>query len=756
MEPRKPTENLMLGFSDNGGEGNTSENAIVNTSGINGNQPGGYLAPEALHNDSQNDAPRKRSGTVHLGIEAFDSEPQNNEIQFSFPDCESLNEESSFFLPRGTMLHNGRYKIEEHINRGGFGLVYKAHDATLNITVAIKELFPPMAVTRIPGNKDISLLDIKKKGEYEYLLDRFMLEARTMAKFSNHPNIVSIIDSFMENRTAYIVMEYLDGFDLVEYLESKRTSNDVNPRLSLEEATDITSKVLVGLNAIHKKKIIHRDIKPENIRICIDDNDIKVKLFDFGAARFSPDEKDVLTSFSNVVTEGFAPPEQYRSNSRQSAFTDLYAVGALFRYMLTGEIPIASTDREAVAEDPMLPLSEVCDIEVPEHINKAITRAMEPNGGLRFQTANKLRWAIEGKIKVRTWKEEKKYFRRIKFSAAAVISALAIVLVMGLNYYRTDYANGIDIDGMIVSSTSIDMFVPVETLADNDAKIETDTMWNSIDVAFSEYLAMETEKSVDVEATVIDEDEYRKLLNRSFADGSPCLYSPEYEADGEAEELDILEMVIPETEYLFYDQVFGSPGKTTVFPYGFDAAVMFVNTKYLRDTEISVESFTSLEDIAAAAQKIDSDVLRASISVCESERSYYEEFAPEELKGSGFSDMETFCDGGSLCYIGLASEIHKINEKLPGNFTVAMAPTETGAVHIYPVSWSVNSHSTENEKKAAQIFLSYLFTEEAQDIMFLQQEWVIPVNLRSIEQFVDYNPKLAFLFDNMDKFEVVS
>lgn len=756
MEPRRPTENLMLGFSTNIHEESPEAKGVGDVPSASEQITEGCLMPEAIQYESQNSIPHKRSGTLHLGIDSLGSDSQKGEIQFSFPDCKSPRADAAFFLPRGTMLHNGRYKIEEHINRGGFGLVYRAHDSTLNITVAIKELFPPMTVTRIPGNKDISLLDSKKKSEYEYLLDRFMLEARTMAKFSNHPNIVSIIDSFMENRTAYIVMEYLEGCDLVEYLESKRISDEVNPHISLDEAIEITSKVLVGLNAIHKKKIIHRDIKPENIRIYRDDNTLKVKLFDFGAARFSPDEKDVLTSYSNVVTAGFAPPEQYRSNSRQSAFTDLYAVGALFRYMLTGEPPIVSTDREAVTQDPMLPLCSVCDFEIPEHIDKAITRAMEPNGGLRFQTANKLRWAIEGKIKVRTWREEKRYNRRVKFSASAIIVALCVILILGLNYYRTDYSQGINIDGILGSSASINMYVPVKSEVDDDTKLAMNAMWNSIDVAFSEYLSAETDKKIDVEVTMLDKDEYQDSLNSSSVKGEPCIYSSEYEIDGESESLDILERIIPETEYLFYDQVFETSEGAMAFPYGFDATVMYVNTKYLRNTSVSVEALVSIEEIEAAMQMIDSDILKDPISVCESEQNYYKKFAAEAMTGLSFPGIEEFCNGQSLCYIGLASEIHKINERMPGNYAVTIAPNENSVIHIYPVLWSINSHCTEDEKKAAQIFLAYLFTEEAQDIMFLQQEGVLPVNLASIEQFVDYNPKLAFLFENTEKFEFVS
>ena len=233
----------------------------------------------------------------------------------------------AFHLYPKTILKN-RYYIGEVIGYGGFGVTYKALDMRLNETVAIKEYFPAGFVNRVPGETDVIKFPGEKGERFEEGKEKFLNEARNTAKFSDNPNIVNVFDFFEANITAYMVMEYLEGILLKDYI--KQNSGKLDVKSSLE----ITNKVLDGLKEVHKAGIIHRDISPDNIMLTTDN---KVKLFDFGAARFSSTEQE--STYSIIIKQGYAPPEQYRSKSKQGPYTDIYAVGAMLYSMLTGKIP---------------------------------------------------------------------------------------------------------------------------------------------------------------------------------------------------------------------------------------------------------------------------------------------------------------------------------------------------------------------------------------------------------------------------------
>ena len=155
-----------------------------------------------------------------------------------------------------------------------------------------------------------------------------------MAKFSQHANIVNVYDYFEANNTAYIVMEYMDGISLKDYL--KKMGGKVSPAAALE----IIRPVMEALKAIHAEGVVHRDISPDNIFIL---KNGQVKVLDFGAARLSVGDEE--KTLSVVLKPGYAPPEQYRSKSRQGPFTDIYALGATLYRMLTGMAPEESVDR---------------------------------------------------------------------------------------------------------------------------------------------------------------------------------------------------------------------------------------------------------------------------------------------------------------------------------------------------------------------------------------------------------------------------
>ena len=239
-------------------------------------------------------------------------------------------------LKLGTLLHE--YRLESMLGAGGFGLTYLAWDAHLEKNVAIKEYLPnDLAVRALDG----SVVPVSTDHDYDYKwgLDRFLLEARTLAKFS-HAHIVRVNRYFEANGTAYMVMDYEEGESLNQLL--KRV-----PQIPEDELRAILLPLLDGLNAVHEAGFLHRDIKPSNIFIRSNGSPV---LLDFGAARHSVVGQ--TKSLTAVLTPGYAPIEQYTSVGRQGPWSDLYALsGVVFRAM-TGQSPPDAVSR---MQDDKLP-----------------------------------------------------------------------------------------------------------------------------------------------------------------------------------------------------------------------------------------------------------------------------------------------------------------------------------------------------------------------------------------------------------------
>ncbi len=309
----------------------------------------------------------------------------------------------------GTLI-KGRYIIGQVLGFGGFGITYKAWDKQFDAVVAIKEYYPSGLVNRVPGNKNVILFAGNRYKEYNIGLTRFLDEARNMAKFHKHPNIVNIFEFFEENNTAYIVMEYLDGITLNDFLKT----ND----LDIDSCIDITQKVCSALSEIHSQNIIHRDVSPDNIFLCMNDT---VKLIDFGAARFSADEERKMTI---ILKPGYAPPEQYDSVNQQGPWTDIYALGATLYLMLTKVKPDESTNRKI--NDKVKAPRELVP-EISEQISNTVMKAIALDYHFRFSNIKAFSEALLGNKKVDSLDKEKK--KRKKRRLYGLLTAvLAIVL----------------------------------------------------------------------------------------------------------------------------------------------------------------------------------------------------------------------------------------------------------------------------------------------------------------------------------------
>ena len=282
-------------------------------------------------------------------------------------------------LKPGVILKE-RYKIEEVIGAGGFGITYRAWDPLLQSYVAIKEYYPSGIATRSADSSKVCVPVGQEQREYHRGRIRFLKEAQDVARFQSEPNIVSIYDYLEENDTAYMVMEYLHGCTLKQYIREH------GGRLDTDHILHICLSVLDALAVVHKAGMIHRDISPENIFIC---EDLTVKLIDFGAAKQV--YLDGEQTMSVVLKPGYAPPEQYAKKDKQGPWTDIYALGATLYFAATGEKPEESFGR--VLEDTIKPVCEV-NPEIPRVMSQVIMRAMSVKIEDRYQTVEAMREAL--------------------------------------------------------------------------------------------------------------------------------------------------------------------------------------------------------------------------------------------------------------------------------------------------------------------------------------------------------------------------
>ena len=234
-------------------------------------------------------------------------------------------------LPAGCAVLE--YRVERLLGVGGFGLTYLATDANLNLRVALKEYLPGDIALR-SHDQSITPSSSETADDFNWGKRRFLDESRTLASF-RHPNIVRVMRFFEANGTAYMVMEYVEGDALPDWLK---------PRRPLPEAqiAALAGALLDGLEVVHSAGYMHRDIKPGNIYIRSYGSPV---LLDFGSARQKSQE---LTA---IVTPGYAPFEQYHTQGKQGPWSDVYALAGVLYWMVTGNRPLDSAAR--VREDSL-------------------------------------------------------------------------------------------------------------------------------------------------------------------------------------------------------------------------------------------------------------------------------------------------------------------------------------------------------------------------------------------------------------------
>ena len=251
-------------------------------------------------------------------------------------------------LKQGSQLLDGPYTIIDFLNSGRFGITYLARDS-LDRIVVIKECFPSALCQR--NGSIVRARSRKHAAELRSFVQTFVEEARSLSKLM-HPNIVGVHQVFEDNDTAYMAIDYIDGKDLQDVLES--TDQAFTP----DEVVVLLRKMLSAVEFIHQAGILHRDISPDNILL---DGNRNPVLIDFDAASQEYVEDTRVLTARRVVKDGYSPQEFYLTGAEQTAASDLYALGATFYHIIAGKAPPHSQHRLASVAggtaDPYLPLA---------------------------------------------------------------------------------------------------------------------------------------------------------------------------------------------------------------------------------------------------------------------------------------------------------------------------------------------------------------------------------------------------------------
>lgn len=267
-------------------------------------------------------------------------------------------------LPSQHRLH--WYVLERVLGQGGFGITYLARDTNLDQAVAIKEYLPVDVATR-RADATVRPRSDEQGERYRWGLDRFIQEARTLARF-DHPNIVRVLSVFEQNGTAYMVMRFEEGENFAALLDRKRT-------LAEEDLMRVLLPVLDGLELVHNAGFIHRDIKPDNVHIRADGSPV---LLDFGSARHSLGHARTVTI---LVAPGYAPFEQYYSSGEdQGPWTDIYSLGATCYRAIAGVAPMDAIARSkgilGSTRELLVPAAAVGSGRYSDRLLKAIDHAL--------------------------------------------------------------------------------------------------------------------------------------------------------------------------------------------------------------------------------------------------------------------------------------------------------------------------------------------------------------------------------------------
>jgi len=490
------------------------------------------------------------------------------------------------YLTPGTILRN-RFIVGTVIGAGGFGITYKCFDTTLGVTVAAKEFYPAGLVNRAPGECRVGLLSGDKEEQYKERRKRFLMEAQSVAQFGRAKDIVNVFDFFEENGTAYIIMEYIDDVLLKDYLDKQ---GKVDP----EAAVSIIMPIIEAVKKIHSKGIIHRDISPDNIFITSENS---IKVFDFGAAQLNDSREGMAAD--PVIKVGYSPLEQYRDKSKKGFYTDVYAVGAIFYQMLTGEKPIESTEREFKDE---LKSPKELGIKISGNMDRAVMEALSVRPELRFQGIQQFQEALQNKRIAEYPKEKIRKRKRMRNWTISLSALAAAAVAVGIGLYSTILKPQNDVfDTPITKDTQITVWVEnedqktqIESLVENGFKKgESDTQDEKV-----RQMQQENEK---VGVTVEVREDMETALQGADEDSLPNLFLSDHVSDLEAyKPVSMKENVFDSLnteDYLFLSEYENVYGRLTEMPTGIDTLLLYTcQFDYHKDNMLKDSRFMEQKD----------------------------------------------------------------------------------------------------------------------------------------------------------------
>ncbi len=643
---------------------------------------------------------------------------------------DSLPEQAYHLHPR-TVLQN-RYIVGIVIGFGGFGVTYKCWDINLGKVVAVKEFYPAGLVNRIPGEKQVVVFSGDKKEQYRLHLERFLEEARTMAKFDNHPNIVNVYNFFLENETGYIAMEYLEGQTLKEYLDT------CGGKLDLDNALEITNPVMEALIAMHQKGVIHRDIHPSNIYL---NNDGYVKLLDLGAARLSTGDKEETRSV--VITPGYASPEQYRSKSKQGPFTDVYGLGAVLYKLVTGVVPEESVDRQV--DDQLKKASSINPL-VKGNLDKAIMKALSVKPELRFQTIEAFRDALFKNKAVKYPEEELKSRIRRRI----IITALSAAVFVGL------IAMSFFMSRPMFSYTPDEITV---VFISDDEGYDLSEVYSELTQQY-----MEEFKDLTINFEVVEAA--NENVDPSLYKDAELIFSSRFDfPDGFAIPIKPFYDKAINEDYLFLKEYISKNPETTRLPLGFSASCLFENTIAARGINPSLIKIADADCFDMNSLGKDgymigkngyTSILLALKTLSGEEKLSYDFLNQSDIlfpklvfdearEGRILTPMDIFAEDESPYYLGDTSDFREVQSCLPGYYAVYPLFDGTAVTGTFAQSAVINANATENQKNAAMTFLLFMLRNSSQNYLHVQNDCAIPLNKETFDAFITANYELGFL-----------
>lgn len=603
-----------------------------------------------------------------------------------------------YYLQPGTIL-SGRYIIGTVVGFGGFGITYKAFDAKLDMIVAIKEFYPSGMVNRQQGNTYVEIFTSSQADDYQHMLERFLEEARNMAMFSKEQDIVTVYDYFEENHTAYIVMEYIEGMLLRDYLKEYSCFN-------VEDAVALFLDILNAVRKLHEHGIIHKDISPDNIFI-LEQN--RIKLFDFGAANFQGKQDEEFHEV--MIKAGYAPPEQYCKDTLPKPTLDIYAAGALLYHMITGIHPLEATDRRIKDE---LALPSETGIVIDGNLERIILKAMALDPKQRFQSVSEFYNTLKESrtVEVVNTVQHKNRYAVIQKVVLGVLVAAAVIAGIFIVRYKMDIRNYVP-----SNNTRLNVWIVKNASQNEEKALEiADNLRTGFEERYPE---------TKVEITMVPENEYASRIQSTSKEELPDVYCADYLSSDRMSECADLSKIVKNLDsvmYLFKDEYMDNYPEKDQIPIGFEMAVYYRNTtKQNLPQEADSIDLSEVNRLAAEGE------CQWLLQEPEKDKNTYKNMLKAKSPVNGAA-------GSLVCWMDVQNTTVSNKSK-----ALQIVPIVDGEnlLCTFSDSYAVKQNEDKNQEKTAMLFLYYLLGNTAQRELGLKQNAFLPLNAKTYREYMD-------------------